>query len=203
MDAQGYQRKGRRWYRFLSEIAAVIHVQVFRFSDATNIEFTINWGVYVPNYKPIMDEGSDTAAPTYDDLALYGRLHDLPGKCPPSWSLAEKGTWWRRNRPAIERDAETCSVIQSQLSEHVIPLLDELSTPTGLRGFVEAHLDAGWYRPPNRTLRLVLLAVLALLLNDEQLYQRSTDDIRQLELRPDVARALDRLESFRRDGGIT
>lgn len=115
----GFKKKESNFYLQLSELGQIINVQKSSHGSKTNISFTINTGIFIPEYF-LAAYSYATEVPNYPTepiCAVRQRIGELMGK---------NDLWYEINNNTSELDL--LAQIQENLDQYILPYFAKLST---------------------------------------------------------------------------
>jgi len=162
LTERGFVRDRSLYYRRLNEITWLLEVERSGFNDATQANFTITCGVYVPKVIAREMGRKDPARPMQTDCPLHARLGSL--------GEDHLDTWWTLSivDDATQVDAEIGRDIVERLTRDALPFLQRFRSPADVLGFLleprEGEDKQVW--PWDRLGSLIYASILSLLLGD-------------------------------------
>lgn len=135
--ARAFRKRGLTFYRRAGDNFALVQFQKSVHSTATDVEFTVNLGVFSAHLQrelaqvawvpPVKD------VPTESACHLRRRLGFLLPEA--------RDTWWTL-KPETSTSA-LGAMLRELLDRHAFPFLDELTTDEGLRDYWTARQESG------------------------------------------------------------
>jgi len=124
LKAAGYRKQGLVWHRRSGRVTPVVDIQRGWGSEHDHTEFTLNWGLYVPEFE-VAAFGTRGASPKAYKAPVAGRVG--------AFSDREHEIWWQieagrlgRNWPSLKSlDDRDCEREIGDLLGRMLRFLDE------------------------------------------------------------------------------
>ena len=179
LKPHGLRRCGQSFARETDECWQIIGLQKSRFTDLSEVRFTVNFGV---TSKALMElRGQDPSKmPQHWTCPLRFRIGEL---------LGQNDTWWTSQRGDEFRSAY--ADLTSALTDKALPLFDSLKENRGILSLYATGTIMGFEIDRDET-KTVLFACLGMT-------HEAADSARQYELRYSSSPAADRAQKFLAD----
>jgi hypothetical protein len=179
LKPHGLRRSGQSFARETDECWQIIGLQKSRFTDLSEVRFTVNFGV---TSKALMElRGQDPSKiPQHWTCPLRSRIGEL---------LGQNDTWWTSQLGDEFRSAY--ANLMSALTDKALPLFDSLKDNGGILSLYATGTIMGFEIDRDET-KTVLFACLGMT-------HEAADSARQYELRYSSSPAADRAQKFLAD----
>ena len=138
LRARAFRRKGRTWNRQRNGLVDVVDFQASKMSEVGREEFTINAGVFAPEFFHAVWR---KRAPTFvreAECVVRARIGDL---LPPGAPNRGLDRWWSLDSP--ETQIVSQRRVEEALTVHFIPFFDSIQSPLHMHRWLESQLS-GW-----------------------------------------------------------
>jgi len=114
----GFKKKGNNFYRRLPELGQIINIQKSVYYSKEHIHFTINTGIFLPEYWSVVSEGKDVPEyPTEPHCMIRERIGPLRG---------QGDTWYDLKSDTDE--VEMIARMKADVEGYIIPHFNRFSS---------------------------------------------------------------------------
>jgi Domain of unknown function (DUF4304) len=145
LHPSGFRRRGLAWNRTRTGWVDVVEVQVGKSSGLGSEHFTLNVGIFMPDFYRIVWQKEPPQFVKEVDCVVRKRVGELLSPNPPERALDK---WWRLESLADKEECER--EVWAALTERVLPFLATFESARDIHAFLEGQRT--WYRkfPINR-----------------------------------------------------
>jgi hypothetical protein len=157
----GFTKQGSAWIRTSGRILHVVDVQHSRWSDAKELSFTLNCGVYVPGVTSRFRNMREPHRPKPTDCCITARVGML--------TESKLDVWWKVSEDDTpDADVETTKEIILIIERTILPFFDRFLEEKVVADFLSQHRTKAdeHIEPRAEELRLVYAAIILNMLGD-------------------------------------
>ncbi|OKL40144.1 DUF4304 domain-containing protein [Pontibacter flavimaris] len=127
----GFKKKGNNFYLQLENLGQIINIQKSSYNSKDHISFTINTGIFLPEYWKGLFYNQDKKVPVFPtepECLLRKRIGGLRG---------QTDTWY--DIDASTDESGLISEMRTNLEKYILPYFKKLNTKEALLDFLESE----------------------------------------------------------------